>query len=121
MFEPQTDCERIIVKNRYGFVQCAVIAGTPIVPVYHFGQTQLFQFGPHCLQTLSRKLKTSIGVHHNKYGLPFPHQVELMPVLGKVINVKQMNKEDEGFKEYVQEIHDKVVDELLRMYILILF
>lgn len=51
----------------------------------------MFQFGPHFLQGISRKLQTSIGIHHNKYGLPFPSQVELMPVIGKRIMVKKVN------------------------------
>lgn len=53
----------------------------------------MFQFGPHCLQGISRKLQTSIGIHHNKYGLPFPSQVGLMPVIGKRIKVKKVYKE----------------------------
>jgi 2-acylglycerol O-acyltransferase 2 len=35
--------ERIMVKDRKGFIRLAVEEGVPIVPIYHFGNTLLFK------------------------------------------------------------------------------
>jgi hypothetical protein len=34
---------RIQIQDRKGFVRIAVESGTPLVPVYHFGNSKLFR------------------------------------------------------------------------------
>jgi hypothetical protein len=63
MFEVYPDKEVIHLSRRRGFVRAAVQHGVPIVPMYHFGVTQILSFCPRCeaccfccATTLSRAL-----------------------------------------------------------------
>jgi hypothetical protein len=40
---PHCCCRQIL--DRKGFVRMAVESGTPLVPVYHFGNSKLFRWG----------------------------------------------------------------------------
>lgn len=37
------------ILDRKGFVRIAVSTGTPVVPVYHFGNSKLFRCAARCL------------------------------------------------------------------------
>lgn len=46
--------EVIKLKDRKGFVRMAVEAGADLLPCYHFGNTQLFRWGPKWLEPYAR-------------------------------------------------------------------
>jgi diacylglycerol O-acyltransferase 2, plant len=46
MFEVYPDREVIHLSKRRGFVRAAVQHGVPIIPMYHFGNTQILSFFP---------------------------------------------------------------------------
>jgi diacylglycerol O-acyltransferase 2, plant len=48
MFESHPDKEVIFLKRRRGFVKAAIQYGVPIIPMYHFGNSQIVHFGPRC-------------------------------------------------------------------------
>ncbi len=50
-------CDVLKLMGRKGFVRVAVEAGADIVPVYHFGNSSLFWFGPKlaALERLGRR------------------------------------------------------------------
>lgn len=54
MFLRDPHCEIIKLKGRKGFVRLAVEAGADIVPSFHFGNSQLFRWGPSFLEPYAR-------------------------------------------------------------------
>lgn len=54
MFMIDDDKEIIKLRDRKGFVRLAVEAGADLVPCYHFGNSQLFRFGPSWLEPYAR-------------------------------------------------------------------
>ena len=54
MFMHAEDKEIIKLRDRKGFVRLAVEAGADLVPCYHFGNSQLFRFGPRWLEPYAR-------------------------------------------------------------------
>lgn len=105
-------------------MRIAVEKGVGLLPVYYFGNAQLFDFGPKWLEKISRKFQMSLGIHYNRYLLPFPSKfyltqgkLPMMCVVGKSIETKQTLPTDPGYESYVSEIHEKFLAELNDMYI----
>ena len=48
MFMTHGDKEAIMLQNRRGFIKIAVEHGIPVIPMYHFGNSQLLRFVPRC-------------------------------------------------------------------------
>lgn len=93
-----------------------VETGTPIVPVYHFGNTAVFDFGPSFLMPHARRLGAALGVLIGRWGLPVPRRVPLMMVSGKAIPVERVARDDPRFHAVVDETHARVVKELQELY-----
>lgn len=107
--------EMIKFSGRKGFIRAAVDTGTPIRPVYQFGTSQLMKLVPKCFEPIARKLACAMGVIVGRWGLPIPKKVMLMSVIGHAIGVKKMDKNEPGYDEYVDEIQQKVADEIQRV------
>lgn len=101
------DKEAIYIKDRQGFVKVAIQAGTDIVPVYHLGNSQMLSFKG--FPELSRKLRSSLGIFWGRYGLPLPHQHDIISVAAPPVTVKQ---NDHPTDEEVAETHARVVKAL---------
>lgn len=85
MFMVRKYREEILLWGRKGLMQTAIETGTPIVPVYFLGGSQVLSFGPTFLKALSRRLRTSIGVVFGRLGLPIPRQMPIHMVSGKLL------------------------------------
>jgi 2-acylglycerol O-acyltransferase 2 len=73
MFITSPDYEAIKLQGRKGFVRIAVETGTPIVPVYHFGNSLLFRWiAPGWLERWARKLRVAVGYTAGRFGTPLP-------------------------------------------------
>ena len=116
MYIDEPDKEMIKFSGRKGFIRAAVETGTPIVPVYHFGNSQLLKLKPKFLEKPARKIQCAMGFILDRWGLPFPKKVPLMVAVGKSIEVKKMSREDPEFSAYVDEIQQQVADEIQRVY-----
>ena len=57
-----------------------------------------------------------MGIIVGRWGLPFPKKIMLLTVAGKPIEVKKMSRDDPHYSEYVDEVQQKVADELQRVY-----
>ncbi|KAF7630817.1 hypothetical protein Mgra_00008917 [Meloidogyne graminicola] len=131
---------RLILKNRKGFVRLAIKNGASLVPVYHFGETNLFQQISTKEFTLARKFQnfvkrwTSVAFPFI-YGqnfiasflpdnyihklprfftiglLPFRHRV--VTVVGAPIPVK---KDDNPSEELVDAVHAEYCLKLREMF-----
>jgi 2-acylglycerol O-acyltransferase 2 len=96
------ESETLVVRNRKGFVKIALEHGVQIVPCYCFGNSQTFTSGSgyilliklgdyvvkFCitgaiLRSISRLFKTSLVIFWGRYGLPLPHKIPLLNVIGR--------------------------------------
>ena len=60
-------------------MSAALILCADIMPVYHLGDSQLFNFLG--FKWLSRKLRASLGVIWGRWGLPLPRQHDLIALV----------------------------------------
>ena len=91
--------ERIVLRDRKGFVRIAVEEGIDggIVPVYHFGNTSVFDFVPQSLQRTSRRLRSALGFLVGRWGLPVPRRAELFMVSGPPVPVPKVARDSPDF------------------------
>lgn len=111
------DEEELYLKNCFGFVKVAMQAGTPLVPVYTFGES--LATGPDWVpfRELRKRLSykfvfpfRSLGIIH-RWGLCFP-KAKLTTVVGAPIKVKQ---NPNPTREEVAAVHQQYCDALLAM------
>jgi len=111
------DVEELYLKKCFGFVKVAIQAGTPLVPVYTFGES--LATGPDWVpfrefrKWLSYKLVfpvRSLGIIH-RWGFCFP-KGKLTTVVGKPIEVKQNANPT---RDEVARVHKQYCDALLKM------
>jgi hypothetical protein len=50
----------------------AVEQGAPLLPCYHFGNSQLFKWGPKSWEKAARKHRIALGILFGRWGLPLP-------------------------------------------------
>eukprot|EP01087_Luapelamoeba_hula_P000439 TRINITY_DN10329_c0_g1_i1.p1 TRINITY_DN10329_c0_g1~~TRINITY_DN10329_c0_g1_i1.p1 ORF type:complete len:392 (-),score=47.70 TRINITY_DN10329_c0_g1_i1:67-1164(-) len=103
--------ERVYVKNRRGFVKLALQTGSALVPVYHFGNTQLFDFVGN--EGISRRLRTSILLFVGRWYLPIPYQHPIRMVIGTPIEVVRV---DNPSKEQIDKLHAQFVAALQELF-----
>ena len=106
--------ERIKLKTRKGFVRVAVEHGLDggLVPVYHFGNTSIFDFYSQSFENLGRRYRLSLGFMVGRWGLPIPRRVPLYMVWGKPIPVPQLPRDHPEFEATVDRIHHQVMEAL---------
>jgi 2-acylglycerol O-acyltransferase 2 len=95
---------------------------TGILPVYHFGNTKLFDVWPKnpqhlaTLQQLSRRFRVALGQHIGRWGLPVPKHVPLYMVTGKPIVVPKLSRDHPEFEATVDRVHQQVVQAVQQLY-----
>lgn len=92
--------ERVFLAQRRGFVRLAIQSGTPLLPVYHMGASQLLRFVG--LPRLSRRLRASVGLWCGIWGSPLPHRHDIITVVGEPVPVVQC---DNPTQEQVDATH----------------
>ncbi|XP_010022611.1 PREDICTED: 2-acylglycerol O-acyltransferase 2 [Nestor notabilis] len=116
----------LLLKNRRGFVRLAIEHGTPLVPVFSFGENDLFEQvrNPqgswlrrvqHQLQKImgiSLPLFHARGIFQYSFGL-VPYRRPIYTVVGKPIPVQRNYKPSE---EEVERVHEKYVKELTKLF-----
>lgn len=115
MYVNEPHKEMVKFSGRKGFVRAAVETGTPIIPVYQFGNSQMLKLLPKSLEPIARKCKCAMGLIVGRFGLPIPKRITVMSVLGEAIPVEKMDKSDPRFNQVVDEVQQKVCDEIQRM------
>jgi 1-acyl-sn-glycerol-3-phosphate acyltransferase len=104
--------EKAWVKNRKGIVKIALRTGTPLVPVYAFGHTQLWDvvsdpFG--FLERISIALDVSFVLGFGRWGWPLG-PAKRKPVLVACGEPIVCPKVDEPTQVLIDEFHAKLVD-----------
>ncbi|TXT06010.1 hypothetical protein VHUM_03771 [Vanrija humicola] len=125
----------LTLKKRFGFVKVAIREGADLVPVYGFGENDIYEQLPNAKGSAVYKFQKNFqsmfgftfplfhgrGIFNYNYGLmPFRH--DIVTVIGKPIKIKQNpNPSDEEVQEYhklyiegLQEIWDKYKDEFAK-------
>ncbi|NXT33785.1 MOGT2 acyltransferase, partial [Pelecanoides urinatrix] len=116
----------LLLKNRKGFVRLAIKHGTPLVPIFSFGENDLFKQvrNPkgswlrqlqHRLQQImgvSLPLFHARGIFQYSFGL-IPYRRPICTVVGKPIPVQKKNRPSE---EEVDQVHQKYLNELCKLF-----
>ena len=109
--------------KRNGFVRLALRNGAALVPIYTFGETDLYQHHSCCLgarMALMKKAAVAVPLISGVFGI-LPHRVPLTAVVGKPIMVTKvpvgldLRKSEEGQK-LVAELHAKYVAALRELF-----
>jgi 2-acylglycerol O-acyltransferase 2 len=120
---PKTN--RILLGKRKGFVKIALEKGSPLVPIYAFGETNVYgnyAEGRPWLQNILKKMQKRLGFaiplikgrgwFNYNFG-PIPHRRQIICVVGKPLDVPKIEKPTQ---EDVDEWHGKYVQALLDLY-----
>ncbi|NWY55424.1 MOGT2 acyltransferase, partial [Chionis minor] len=116
----------LLLKNRKGFVRLAIEHGTPLVPIFSFGENDVFEQvrNPkgswlrriqHRLQQImgiSLPLFHARGIFQYSFGL-VPYRRPICTVVGKPIPVQRKHRPS---KEEVDQVHQKYLDELYKLF-----
>ncbi|KAG8953573.1 diacylglycerol O-acyltransferase 1 [Tulasnella sp. 419] len=116
----------LTLKKRLGFIKIAIQKGASLVPVFSFGENDIYDQLANDKGTtvykLQKKFQNIFGFTlplfhgrglftYNVGLLPFRHPI--ISVIGHPIEVKQ---HDNPTREYVEEIQTKYIDELMRIW-----
>jgi diacylglycerol O-acyltransferase 2, plant len=118
----QRGCENIYLRKRMGFVRLAIEAGAPLVPVFAFGQTDIFYYWRPFLdwpqtslvsfsmwQSMCRKVFHCVPL----IVWPFPRHVRQYIVVGRPISVPKIEAPDD---EVVTEYLNYFIAEMERLF-----
>eukprot|EP00252_Welwitschia_mirabilis_P024176 TRINITY_DN7069_c0_g1_i1.p1 TRINITY_DN7069_c0_g1~~TRINITY_DN7069_c0_g1_i1.p1 ORF type:complete len:193 (-),score=24.04 TRINITY_DN7069_c0_g1_i1:297-875(-) len=111
---PQT--EVAYLKRRHGFVRIAIETGSPLVPVFNFGQTNAFSWWRpkgSLYAHVCKVIRCAPLLFWGHYCTPLPHRVPLHIVVGRPIEVK---KNPQPSSEEVLAIHDQYVSAIQELY-----
>ena len=111
--------EAIYCQQGLGFVRLAMAAGKPILPLYSFGENQLFVTSAAFLETrrwIARTLRIGLPIFFGRFGLPlgppFPTTVTL--VVGREISVGPPNANPTEAE--VEAVFNRYLDEISRVW-----
>ncbi|KFQ62050.1 2-acylglycerol O-acyltransferase 2 [Pelecanus crispus] len=116
----------LLLKNRKGFVRLAIEHGTPLVPIFSFGENDLFEqvrtpkgsWLRQLQQRLQKVMGISLPLFHARgifqysFGL-IPYRRPICTVVGKPIPVQRKHRPSE---EEVDQVHQKYLNELCKLF-----
>lgn len=116
----------VLIKNRKGFVKLAMEHGAPLVPVFSFGENELFDQVDNPKGTWLRWIQERMqkvmgialplfharGVFQYSFGL-IPYRKPIFTVVGKPLRVERNEKPS---AEEVDAMHEKYLEELCKLF-----
>ncbi|MQL88892.1 hypothetical protein Taro_021459 [Colocasia esculenta] len=110
------DYEIAYLKKRHGFVRVAIETGSPLVPVFCFGQNEAFNWwkpeGKLYIR-ISRAIRFAPLLFWGIFGSPVPYRSPVQVVVGKPIEVKQNPNPS---TEEVAELHARFLSSLEALF-----
>ena len=106
---------RVYVKRRKGFVKLAIEHGASLVPVYAFGETDMYHTSNLFMglrKWMMKNMRVAIPLFWGRWGTPMPYPVTLTVVVGKPVKVERVEPASDITQEQVESLHDKFVEEL---------
>lgn len=117
---------KLVLKKRKGFARMALLTGACLVPVFSFGENDLFFSMPNPKNSTLRRVQEKLkkwshfgfpmfwgrGVFNYSFGL-LPHRKPIYTVIGKPIEVV---KNENPTEEEVNQLHAKYIDELVHLF-----
>ena len=113
--------EQLFAQRGLGFVRIAMEAGVPILPMYGFGENQLFHTSQALLQSrlgLVRRLRVGAPLFAGRWGIPFllvpVQRAHVTLVIGRPVEVGPPNPTPSSAE--VQAVFERYVDEVARIF-----
>jgi len=103
--------ERVYLSRRKGFVKAAIQAGSPLVPVYHLGASQVLSFSGNV--GLSRRWRMTVACYWGAAGLPLPRRHDIISLVGKPIPVARCADPDQAT---IDAVHARFTDALVALF-----
>lgn len=122
MLEAKNDKCNLILSSRKGIFRLALLTGSSLIPVFGFNENELFEFyeGYGWMKWLQEwslgRFNFTIPLLKGRYfyGL-LPARTEINVVFGNCISVEK-KREEEITEELVEQLKEKYMDELRRLY-----
>lgn len=109
--------EHLVLRRRQGFVRLALQHGVPLVPLYCFGEAQLYyqsQFLMGLRAWIQRKLGVALVMPFGPFGLPgVPFRAPLRPVVGAPLEMPHIPTPTDG---QVDEHHARYMAALEQLF-----
>eukprot|EP00615_Pteridomonas_danica_P008995 CAMPEP_0114345862 /NCGR_PEP_ID=MMETSP0101-20121206/12598_1 /TAXON_ID=38822 ORGANISM="Pteridomonas danica, Strain PT" /NCGR_SAMPLE_ID=MMETSP0101 /ASSEMBLY_ACC=CAM_ASM_000211 /LENGTH=201 /DNA_ID=CAMNT_0001482143 /DNA_START=346 /DNA_END=951 /DNA_ORIENTATION=+ len=106
---------KLYLKNRKGFVKIAIERGASLVPVYVFGETDLYEHSSLFLDLRVKLVKdfgVAIPLIYGQAGL-LPYPTHVTAVAGEPIPTKQCDKPTQ---EQVDKMHELYMNKLKELF-----
>ena len=119
---------RLTLKSRKGFVKIALANGASLVPVFSFGENDLYEQVPNPRGSILRSVQTILqkkmgyslplfhgrGIFQYKFGL-LPNRHPIDAYVGQPIEVPKLSLQ-EITPQIIDEYHQKYMDALVRLF-----
>jgi 2-acylglycerol O-acyltransferase 2 len=117
---------KLVLKNRKGFIRIALETGSSLVPVFCFGENDLFSAIENPKNSILRKIQEKLktwshfgfpifwgrGIFNYTFGI-LPRRIPLNTVVGKPIEVQ---KNILPTKQEIDRLHELYINELIKLF-----
>ena len=106
--------EKVYCQKRLGFVRLALAVGKPLVPIYSFGENQVFRTSKFMLRArlwIARNLWVGVPIIFGRFGLPIPLPTKVTTVIGRTVELEG-GIEDRGHPT------DEEVERMFTLYVI---
>jgi 2-acylglycerol O-acyltransferase 2 len=110
--------QKIFLKSRKGFVKLAIQYGAHLVPMYAFGENELYYTYDILIgwrMWLQENFKIALCLTSGWLGTPLPLKTDLHVEIGAPIEVK-MKEKSEITPEDIDKLHEKFINETKRLF-----